>query len=96
MATLDAGEKSTALVDVTFPAATAMWVTNATRKWAPTENIDQFEENKLARTHRLPRGRGVKLVGLLHMRHIQGHTDQWHPHAIIDGTSGRDQGTRRI
>ena len=35
LATLEAGEKNTALVDVTFPAATAASNKTATRKWAP-------------------------------------------------------------
>ena len=50
LAILEAGEKNTALVDVTFPAATAASNKTATRKWAPTENIDKFEEKKLAHT----------------------------------------------
>ena len=35
---------------MTFPAATATSNETATRKWAPMENIDRFEEKKLART----------------------------------------------
>ena len=50
LAILDAGEKNTALVAVTFPAATATSNKTATRKWAPMENIDKFEEKKLAHT----------------------------------------------
>ena len=50
LAILEAGEKNAALVDVTFPAATAASNETATRKWAPMENIDKFEEKKLAHT----------------------------------------------
>ena len=50
LATLDAGEKNAALVDVTFPAATATSNETATRKWAPMENIDRCEEKKIAHT----------------------------------------------
>ena len=69
----------------------------ATRKSAhPIENIDRFEDTKKKCRHGPSCGRGDKRVGLLPMRHIQGHTDQWLPHAITDGTSGRDQRTRRV
>ena len=47
---LDAVEKSTALVDVTFPAATATSNKTATSKWAPMENIDRFKDKKFAHT----------------------------------------------
>ena len=53
-----------------------------------------LEGRKQPEQHR--RGRGDERAGLLPMRHVQGHTDQWHPHAITDGTSGRNQGTRRV
>ena len=53
LAILDVGEKNTALVDVTFPAATATSNKTGTRNWSPQENIDKiniFEDKKTTHT----------------------------------------------
>ena len=48
LATLDAGGKNAASVDGTFPVATATSNETETRKWTPQENVDSFEDGKIA------------------------------------------------